>query len=291
MQDARLVNVGEVRLNVVSEGEGPPVLLLHGFPEFSYSWRAVQPALAAAGYRAVAPDLRGYNLSDKPAGVAAYAMDRLVADVVGLVKALGAPRVKLVGHDWGGVIAWHVAARHPELVERLAVLNAPHPKVFVRRLFTSRQALKSWYMLFFQLPALPERRLVEASIIRRTFRGLAVDQGAFPDEVIDRYLEAIRRPGAATAALNYYRAALRPESLRGPMTIAAPTLVLWGMKDTALVPANLDGLERYVPDLRVERIAGAGHWIQHDAPALVAEKLVAFFRETSVPERPDRSVA
>ena len=148
-----------VRLHHVSAGRGPLVLLLHGFPDFWYGWRRQLPALAAAGFRAVAPDLRGYNLSERPARVADYRIERLADDVAALVRALGADRAHVVGHDWGGLIAWQLAMRHPQVVDRLAILNAPHPARFRRLLLDPRQGLRSWYVAFFQLPWLPERVL------------------------------------------------------------------------------------------------------------------------------------
>ena len=186
-------------------------LALHGFPEFWYSWRHQLPALAAAGFRAVAPDLRGYNLSDKPPGVAGYRMEHLVADVAGLVRGTGRPRAAVVGHDWGGAIAWTFAMRHPELVERLVVLNAPHPAAFLRELRTPAQLLRSWYVFFFQLPGLPEWyvRRRDFALLERALRRGAVRPGAFSDEDVRLCKEALARPGALTAAINYYRAVFR----------------------------------------------------------------------------------
>ena len=150
-------DLGDVRLHYVEAGEGPLVVLLHGFPEFWFSWRFQIPALAAAGFRVVAPDMRGYNLSSRPAEVAAYDTDRLAADVRGLIRELGAERALLAGHDWGGAVAWITAMNHPEVVERLAILNVPHPRRMLQGLRTPRQLAKSWYFLAFQVPWLPER--------------------------------------------------------------------------------------------------------------------------------------
>lgn len=268
-----------VRLHVVREGEGPPVVLLHGFPEFWYSWRHQIAALAAAGFTAVAPDLRGYHQSDKPSGVAAYRVDALVADVVRLVASLGVPRVHLVGHDWGGMIAWCVAGRHPEVVDRLAILNAPHPALFRRQLRRSRQAFRSAYVPLFALPGIPERLLsafghfgIRQMLVRASGR-----PGVFPPDELRRYADAMATPGALTAGLNYYRANIRVGL--GGMAIGRiepPTLVIWGERDPALGVNLLDGLEALVPRLRVERLPGIGHWVQQEAPHRVNALLVDF---------------
>lgn len=279
-----MLDVGEVRLRVLSQGERqgrPPVVLLHGFPEFAYSWRHQMEALAQAGFQAVAPDLRGYNLSDKPRGIASYHIDKLAADVAGLARALAAPRIFLVGHDWGGAIAWHVAARHPELIERLAILNAPHPRVMAR-LVRSRRGLRqlrrSWYMLYFQLPLLPERMVLSPEFLPRALRGTSVRKGTFTDEDLARYRAALTQPGAATAAINYYRAVVRDFfGAERIGAIEAPTLVLWGEQDAFLGTELLDELPGVVPRLRVERFADAGHWIQQEQPGRVSDALLEFF--------------
>ena len=278
--------VNNVRLHWVEQGSGPLVLLLHGFPEFWWGWRRQLPALAGAGFRAVAPDLRGYNLSEKPKGARSYRVSIVVEDVAALVRYLGAERAHLVGHDWGGVVAWHTAMRHPEVVDRLAIINAPHPAVFSREMRHPRQFLRSWYAFFFQLPRLPEAaiRARGFAALERLFRGTA-RPGAFSDADIARYKEALARPGALTAALNYYRAYVshffRPGGAKQAprRTVERPTLVIWGEKDQALNLHNLDGLERYVPDLRVERLPEAGHWVMADDPQRVNALLTAFFRE------------
>lgn len=274
------VDVGEVRLHVVTEGEGPPVLLLHGFPEHWYSWRHQMNALGAAGFQSIAPDLRGYDLSDKPRGVDAYRLERLETDVLGLLDALGHQSAHVVGHDWGGALAFSFAAHHPERVEKLVVMNAPHPRAMVRGLSRPSQLLRSWYMFFFQLPWLPERRVLAPGFIRQAMRGMAVHKERFPDAELAKFEEAIARPGAATAALNWYRAAFR--NLRGPPLprITRPTLVLWGEQDRALGPELLEGMDRYFTDLRIERIPDASHWVQQDAPEKVNRALLAFLRET-----------
>lgn len=270
--------VGEVRLHWIEAGTGAPVVLLHGFPEFGYAWRHQLPALAAAGFRAVAPDMRGYNLSDRPEGVRAYAIERLVGDVVGLVRALGAERVHLVGHDWGGVVAWYVAMLHPEIVDRLVIINAPHPGVFRREIVKPDQFLRSWYVYFFQLPAVPEWaiRRRDFGVLKRIFRYDPVHPGAFTEEDIRRYKEAAGRPGALTAMLNYYRAFRFPRPK--PRPIRAPTLLIWGVQDQALSIRNTEGLEEWVPDLRIERIEDSSHWVMSDVPERAGELIAGFLR-------------
>ena len=280
MEHLRLA-AGEVTLHAVAEGSGPPVVLLHGFPEFWYAWRAQLPALAAAAFRAVAPDLRGYNESDRPDGVKNYTLEKLAADVNGFCRALGQEKVRLVGHDWGGFIAWAVAHQYPELVERLAILNAPHPELLRRALASPAQLAKLWYAFFFQLPWLPENRILQPWFLPRALRGLSRNKAAFSDQDLARYGEALRKPGAATAILNYYRAA--PWSrLRLSNRIEVPTLVIWGEQDRVLGNELNDGLDRYVANLRIERLPGAGHWVQHDEPATVNKLLIGFFEQQIV---------
>jgi pimeloyl-ACP methyl ester carboxylesterase len=270
---------GAVRLHYVEAGEGPLVLLLHGFPEFWYGWRHQIPALAEAGFRVRAPDLRGYGLSDKPEGVAAYRVERLVEDVAELVRHAGAARAHVVGHDWGGVVAWYFAMLRPELLDRLAILNAPHPAAFAREIVKPDQMLRSAYAAFFQLPVLPEAVLRAGgfALLKRVFRTEPARPGAFTDADIERYREAFARPGALTASLNYYRAAARyPRPRVRP--VAAPTLLIWGEKDPHLTVRLTEGLEAWVPDLRVERLPEASHWVAADEPERVSRLLVDFLR-------------
>jgi pimeloyl-ACP methyl ester carboxylesterase len=275
--------VNGVRLHYVEAGAGPLVVLLHGFPEFWYSWRHQIPVLAAAGFRVLAPDLRGYNLSDKPAGVEDYRVEELTADVAGLIAHAGGRRAAVVGHDWGGVVAWHLPVHHPDSVGRLAVLNAPHPAAYGRELRRLGQLLRSWYVFFIQLPLLPEAlfRTGDYAALGRVLRREPVRPAAFSDEDVERYKEAFRRPGALTAALNYYRAAFRQGRIGAARRFPAvnvPTLLLWGDRDRYLSPRLAEGLGPWVPDLRVERFPDASHWLQNDAPGRVNELLVEFLR-------------
>jgi len=304
--------VGGIGLHWVEAGQGPTVVLLHGFPDFWYGWRLQIPALVEAGYRVVAPDLRGYNDSDRPPRRRDYTTELIAADVVGLierttgrgdVRAGGAggespggrgtergsgervvgpgddSGVVLVGHDWGGVVAWLVAAARPDLVRRLVVLNAPHPDGFRRTLRTSSQLLKSWYALFFQLPWLPERAMSAFgfALLTRVLEREVQNPSAFTGRDLDRYKEAWAKPGALRAALDYYRMAPRRMTVNrqsAPSRVSAPTLVLWGERDPHLDVKNLVGLDAYAPDLRVERFPDAGHWVQLDAAAGVNRLLI-----------------
>ena len=278
--------LSDARLHYVEAGpaDGPPVILLHGFPEFWYGWRHQIPALAAAGLRVIAPDLRGYNLSSKPPGVSAYAPRRLAGDIRDLIGERGLARACVAGHDWGAAVAWSVATGLPEVVERLAILNAPHPRRMLEALRRpSRQLAKSWYMFFFQLPWLPERALRAGDW--RAFRyGFEHDArpGAFTPGDIDRYREAWSRPGAVTAIVNYYRASRRRPPGRGqgsPRPITAPTLVIWGERDRYLSSDLAEPARADVPGLeRVVRLPEASHWVQHDEPDRVSELLIGFFR-------------
>ncbi len=283
-----------VRLHYVEAGpeDGPPVVLLHGFPEFWYSWRNQLPALADAGYHVVAPDMRGYNRSEKPHGIDAYRLSTLADDVAALVRTLDTSVAHVVGHDWGGVVAWATAMAHPERVSTLAVLNAPHPLKYVRDL-SLEQARRSWYALLFQVPWLPERALAarDFATLERLFEeGVAVPD-AFTDEDLRRYKVAFDRPGALESALNYYRAFGRgtvrkqlpgaiplvgDRLVASPSPIEVPTLVLWGERDPALSVDQTVGLERYVEDVRVERFPDASHWVQFDASDRVNEALLSF---------------
>ncbi|MDX1501284.1 MAG: alpha/beta fold hydrolase [Thermoanaerobaculia bacterium] len=273
-----------LRLHLAEAGpaEGPLVVLLHGFPELWYGWRHQIQPLAEAGFRVLAPDQRGYNESDKPRRVRDYRLDRLADDVAALIETRGRASARLVGHDWGGAVAWWTAVRHRDRVERLAVLNCPHPLAMRRELVRNRAQLrKSWYMLFFQLPWLPEwwyrRRDFDVGV--RSVRGTA-RRGAFDDEEMERYKEAWRKPRALRSMIHWYRASLRhpPARVRDP-AVSAPTLLLWGLKDRFLGPELIDSSLRYAPDARVERLPEATHWLQHEEPERVNEKLIGFLAE------------
>ncbi|SEK78513.1 alpha/beta fold hydrolase [Nitrosovibrio tenuis] len=270
-----------VDLHVIAVGTGPPVVLLHGFPENWRSWRYQIPALVAAGFSVLAPDMRGYNLSGKPAVQSAYQLDHLVADVVALVNATGYCRAHIVGHDWGGIVAWAFAERHPELVDKLVILNAPHMKIYLEKVKYPRQMLKSWYVLFFLLPRLPELALSAGNFraIRKMFRLSPAKKDAFSSQDIEDHIEALSQPGALTAALNYYRANLTMANARKfahSAPINSQTLVIWGELDPALGIELLDGLHKIAPRIQIHRVPGASHWVQNEAPMEVNRVLLNF---------------
>jgi pimeloyl-ACP methyl ester carboxylesterase len=273
------VEVGEVRLHYVEAGAGPLLVLLHGFPEFWFSWRLQIAPLAAAGFRVIAPDLRGYNLSSRPAGVEAYSADRLAADVRGLIGELGAESALLVGHDWGGTVAWATAMGHPEVVDRLVIINAAHPRKLNEGLRNPNQLRKLWYFFFFQLPGLPER-IVRAGTWRFFRRYQRDARPPYTPEDTERYIESWSKPGAAAAIINYYRAAVRQsKQVQAQLRpISAPTLVIWGQRDRYLGPKLAEPDSADVPNLdRVERLPDASHWVHHDEPERVTQLLVDFF--------------
>ena len=273
--------INGIHLHYVTAGAGPLVVLLHGFPEFWFSWRRQIPALAAAGFRVVAPDLRGYGESDRPAGVQAYRIENLTADMAGLVQHLGEERAHFVGHDWGGVIAWYLPVHYPALVDQLAILNAPHPVLFARALRRLPQLCRSWYIFWFQVPFLPGAlaRLSELRMLETMLRHDPVHADAFSAEDIALYKAAMLKPGAFEAAINYYRAMFRRGLGRAPKEfrpIPHPTLVIWGERDRYLGKELLTGLDAWATDLRVERLPDASHWVQNDSAPEVNYFLTRF---------------
>ncbi|MEL6131246.1 MAG: alpha/beta fold hydrolase [Cyanobacteria bacterium J06628_4] len=276
------ITTNGIQLHYVTQGEGPLMLLLHGFPEFWYSWRHQIPEFAR-DHTVVALDLRGYNDSDRPQSRSAYHMDELVADVKGAIASLGYDRCILVGHDWGGAIAWQFVYRYPAQVDRLIILNLPHPAKFAQGLRTWQQLARSWYILFFQLPLLPEL-LLQANLSRsmeQTFRGMAIDKSAFSDADIKAYTTALAKPGALTAALNYYRNLL-PLLLSPtdwPILFQTRTLMIWGENDVALGKELTEGTEDYVQDFQIRYIPNCSHWVQQEQPQLVNHYIRTFLAE------------
>lgn len=278
--------VGGVRLHYAERGSGEHlVLLLHGFPECWYSWRHQLMALGDR-YHVVAPDLRGYNLSDKPPRVQDYRMELLVDDVLGLVRHFGARQAAIVGHDWGAGVAWAVAQRHPEYVWKLAALQVP-PMAAWRRNMTFKQALRSWYMLFFQIPWLPEAlmRAGDFAAVERAFKTTVARPGAFTDADIAVYKKALREPFALTASVNYYRANftrlfLKRRKASEEMSdgrIRVPTLFIYGEQDQAVVPETVRNIGAYIDaPYREVRIPTSAHWVQNEAVAEVNAALGSF---------------
>lgn len=271
-----------VRLHYAAQGDGPLVLLVHGFPERWFSWRRQIPALAAAGYRVAAPDLRGYGLSDKPDR--GYEIANLARDLAEFIAALGERRATVIGHDWGGALTWELVSRHPEVVSRYAVLNCPHPAVMRRALLRSAdQVRRSWYMFMFNLPWLPERLVSRdhAAALGRMFRRMSVDPSRFTPEAIAPYLDSAATPEAVRPMLAYYRAALRGAlGGAGYPPIDAPGLLLWAEEDHVLGNDLLAPHSRYARDLRIERLPGCGHFLQQEQPELVNRRLLRWLEDT-----------
>ena len=280
----QFAEVNGVRLHYASAGAGKLILFLHGFPEFWFAWKN-QLAHFGRDFFAVAPDQRGYNRSSKPVEVHSYEVKFLVEDVRALARHLGHERFILVGHDWGGVVAWAFAAQYPQSLEKLVIINAPHPAIFDRLLRENPvQQQASQYMLMFRSPQ--AEQILSAnnySFLSEKVMGFKHERftALFNEDDRKAYLEAWSQPGALTGGLNYYRAArvgppgesdkdIRPLSDQlASFTIAVPTLVIWGEKDLALPACNLDGLGEFVPDLRIRRIPDGTHWLIHEKPALV----------------------
>jgi pimeloyl-ACP methyl ester carboxylesterase len=285
-----LVPTNGIRLHVEASGpeDGPLVVLLHGFPEYWGGLAKQMEPLAKADFRVIAPDQRGYNLSDKPRGVNAYRISQLAGDVIGLIDYFGREKAVVIGHDWGAAVAWHVAIHAPEHVERLAILNVPHPASMARALTTfSRQILRSWYIYFFQIPALPELLLRAGNFaaLRRMLQASAAP-GVFSKEDMRCYTAAWSQPGALTAMINWYRAAARTALKQGlrEMNSAAdqhvrmPTLILWGEKDVALIPEMAAWSLEWCDQGELVRFPGVSHWVQHEKANEVTQRLIEFLR-------------
>ncbi|SEH10875.1 Pimeloyl-ACP methyl ester carboxylesterase [Natronorubrum sediminis] len=273
--------VNDVQLHVVVAGEetGPLVVLLHGFPEYWYGWRHQLEAFVEAGFRVLVPDQRGYNLSEKPDGVRPYRLEECTRDVRALIENEGRDSAFVVGHDWGGVVAWNLAQRFPSAVDRLAIVNAPHPTVFREHLRSNPEQLRrSWYAGWFQLPTLPELvcRARDFTILERALTSMA-PTGTFTDDELESYRSAWRRPGALTSMLNWYRAALRyPPGLdREP--VSPPTLVVWGTDDVALTTALAIDADLRCETSRLELWPETSHWVQHERPERLNTHLLEWF--------------
>ena len=284
--DFRIIDANGVKLRAAVAGQGPLIVMVHGFPESWYSWRHQIPAIAAAGYHVIAPDMRGYNLSSRPRGFASYTGERLAADVRDLIRERGSEQAMLAGHDFGGEVAWATAMRHPEVVERLVILDALHPRRMLEGLRTPRQMVRSWYYWVFQLPWLPERIMSARRfhMLRRLFERDA-RPGAFSAADVDRYVDAWSQPGAVGAMSDYYRALVRAllgEGHSRVSQVTAPTLVIWGQHDRYLGVELAEPDRADVPNLdRVVVLPGASHWVMHDEPAEVSRLLIDFFSGTT----------
>jgi pimeloyl-ACP methyl ester carboxylesterase len=289
------VSANAIKIHYVTSGSGDLVLLLHGFPEFWYSWRHQIPTLSR-DFKVVAPDMRGYNESDKPAGVASYSTSLLVQDIKDLIGALGESKAIVVGHDWGGAVAWNLAMMAPEYVKELVILNCPHPLALIQsyQSINLRQLQKSWYVFFFQQPEAPERILSRDNFqfLKMMLLGSAVNKKAFSTEDLNMFVEAWSKPGALTASINYYRANMNPAHImmmpkeqqdmipRRFPKVKCPTFVIWGENDAALDRSLTLGMEKYVEGTyEINYIQNCGHWVQQEAPDEVNKYLLDFLKK------------
>ena len=280
--DKIFIQSGCVKLHAVAAGpkDGSVVVLLHGFPEFWYGWRKQIDPLAAAGFRVIVPDQRGYNLSSKPRGAPSYALTELVSDVIAIADQLGQEKIFLAGHDWGAAVAWSTALLHPERIAKLVIVNVPHPSVMRRFLNTRlKQMLRSWYIFFFQIPWLPEI-LFSALDFRMGTRALCGSSrpGTFSKEDLAQYRAAWSQPGALTAMINWYRAAVRYRTKFPDRTVRVPTRILWGECDNFLMSEMARESLRYCAQGELFPFPDATHWLQHEESERVSQLLMEFFQ-------------
>ena len=276
----RFVETNGIKLHVMEAGpaDGPMLLFLHGFPEFWYAWRKQLSYFAKKGYLVVAPDQRGYNLSDKPQEITAYKIDELAKDIVGLIDAYQRERIFLVGHDWGASVSWWVALKYPERIAKLVIMNVPHPKVMAKTLFTNpRQMQKSWYIFYFQLPGAVEK-FASANSYAWPVNLLAATSrpGAFQPEELEEYRKAFMQPGAFSAMVNWYRAMIQTQQEPPKdFDVTMPMILIWGMKDVALLSEMAYESMAFCKHGRLVTFPDASHWIQHEEAdpvnALIAE--------------------
>jgi len=282
------VETDEIRMHYVTQGKGKLLLLLHGFPDFWYVWR-FQISELAKHFRVVAPDLRGYNETDKPEGVDKYSLNILAGDVTGLIRALGEKKAIIIGHDWGGAVAWSFAAFSPEATEKLVIMNAPHPNAYTTKTKSSlRQLQKSWYVFFFQTPGIPEEVLSRNNyfFLKEMLRSSSVKKDVFIDKELEAYTEAWSKPGALTGAINYYRANMNPAIIFSERTITfpkikSPTLVIWGEQDVALSKELTVGMDEFVDaPYSIKYVPNCGHWVQLEEPELVNKYILEFLKKS-----------
>ena len=274
--EEKFVETNNIKLHTIVIGEGPPLVLLHGFPDFWYGWKSVITSLKKY-YKLIIPDMRGYNLSDKPEGVEKYKIEILVEDIKGLIESLSLGKVFLAGHDWGGVVAWAFAEKYPELLQKLAILNAPHMKIFQQKLRTDKKQQKASFYIFEFLKPEGEKFLFKDDykwLKFAVFEGMK-NKSNLTDFDKEQYLSAWTQPGAILGGVNYYRANVSFDDWTGK--IAVPTLVIHGMKDSAVLSSVLNGLSDYVDDLKIVRAENSSHWVMHDQPELVVSSFKEFF--------------
>jgi pimeloyl-ACP methyl ester carboxylesterase len=271
------ITANGINFHYVTQGSGPLLLLIHGFPESWYSWREQIPLLAEE-FKVVAIDMRGYNLTDKPQKIEDYKVEKLVEDIKALIYAFDEEKATVIAHDWGAAVAWVFAMQEPEMLEKLVIMNCPHPAGMFKALKTSKQLLKSWYMLYFQLPVIPEY-LMSIGDYKPFAETLAKTSEkpelAFNEEDREHFRESISMPGANTAMINYYRA-LRYVSDTDFKKVKAPTLLIWGEKDKFLLKNTIDGIENFVPDITIKLFPDASHWVHRDEPEAVNKALKEF---------------
>ena len=274
--EEKMIETNGVKLHTVITGEGPPLVLLHGFPDFWYGWKSVISGLKS-DYKLIIPDMRGFNLSDKPKGVSNYKIELLIGDIKGLIESLNLGKVYLAGHDWGGAVAWAFAEKYPDMLHKLAILNAPHMKIFQQKLRTDKKQQKASFYIFEFLKPDGEKFLFKDDykwLKFAVFEGM-INKKDFTDFDKEQYLKAWRQPGAILGGVNYYRANTSFKDSTGKITV--PTLVIHGMKDIAVLPSVLDELSNYVSDLKVIRAENASHWVMHDEPELIVSSFKEFF--------------
>lgn len=283
-----------IRIHYVTTGIGPLVVLLHGFPQFWFAWRYQIPELAKQ-FKVVAPDLRGYGDTDKPLKVSDYRTSILAEDIACLIKAIGYEKAHIVGHDWGGGIAWMMALKHPQVIDRLVVINCPHPKIFFRALRSNPNQIKrSWYIFMLQLPYIPELifRLSPKTFLKHVFKGNSIRREAFSNEDIEKYAKELMKPDALTSAINYYRAAFRNisssrEVESSEKRIETPTLLIWGEDDFALGQELTLGMEPlFKNSFRIHYIPHCGHWVNEEQPELVNQVLMEYLAEGDLKSQP-----
>ncbi|MFX0032978.1 MAG: alpha/beta fold hydrolase [Candidatus Hodarchaeota archaeon] len=267
-----------VKLHTAMIGSGAPLILLHGFPDFWFGWAPIIPELRKS-YRLIIPDLRGYNLSDKPQGKENYLLDILVEDLKGLSEKLNLKKFYLGAQDWGAVIAWAFTEKYPEMVKKLATLNGPHPKIFQYNLRTNKEQQKASFYIFEFLKPQGEKFLLTDNFkaLKAAVFGAAKNKDAFDEFTKQKYLEAWSQTDAIVSGVNYYRANVNFDKLTGIINV--PTLVIHGMQDQAVLPQNLNGLSEYVKDLKVQRVENASHWVIHDKPEVIISNFKKFFRD------------
>ncbi len=281
--DYKYVSTNGIKLHVVQDGplDGPLVILLHGFPEFSYAWKAQIPYLVSKGYQVWAPDQRGYNLSDKPDGIVAYSLDELAADVIGLIDAAGKKQAFIVGHDWGAGVAWWLAAKYPNRIARMVVLNVPHGVVMLKNLRNNfTQLRKSWYMFLFQVPRLPEM-LAKRNNWNMSIQTLMKSSrpGTFSDSDLNEYRKAWSQPKAYRSMINWYRAMIqKPPTPPATKHITVPTLLIWGAKDRFLGKEMAQPSIDLCDDGQLIFIEDATHWVQHEEAEQVNELISTFLQ-------------